>query len=98
MNNQETQGTTNEIDPASVHRVVMLAQECPSDYPNGSFELRDVKEFVDLSKALAEAGFPFLAKAVLGGIAWSRKIANGHSLRDEEKHASYPGWTWNRSA
>ena len=84
MNNQETQGTTNDVDPASVDRVVMLAQDCPSDYPNGSLELRDLKEFVDLSKALVEAGFPFLAKAVLGGIAWSRIV--GAIRYDEQRH------------
>lgn len=90
---------TTEKTPssASVDSIVMLAKRCPGDYPNGSFRLLDVDEFQALSRALAEAGFPYLAKAVLNGIAWSRKIANGHSLKDEEEYASYPGWSWNKS-
>jgi hypothetical protein len=79
----------------SVDSIVMLARKCPRGYPS-TFELRGVKAFDDLSVALAEAGFPFLSKAVLCGIAWSRKIAEGHSLQDEEDHASSSGWSWNR--
>lgn len=81
----------------TIEHIVALAKECPSEYP-ALCPLPDVREFQDLSRALDVAGFPHLAKAVLHGIAWSRKIANGHSLRDEEDHASYPGWSWNGDA
>ena len=76
-------------------RIANLAKACPSDYPGGSHGLRGIRECVDLSESLAEAGYTFLAKAVLGGIVWSRKIASGHSLQYLEKDAASPEYSWN---
>jgi hypothetical protein len=72
------------VDPHAA--IIELAKKCKDCQYGGS-------ECADLSRSLADAGFPFLSKAVLGGEAWVRDIVNCKSLKEIEENASNPWYT-----
>lgn len=70
--------------------IVELAKKCIG-------KRLDSVEMTDLSNALYCDGFKFLAKAVLGGIKWSKDVAKGESLKELELITSGPSWSWNQT-
>ena len=77
-----------------------IAAKVPSEYPMEGLDAWDNLESVKaLSAACIESGYPALGKAVVGGKAWGRRIANAYdaeSLRLLEEYAAEPGWSWNK--
>lgn len=76
-----------------------LANLCPLEYPLHIDKWEHLASVIALSVACDEAGYPHLAKAVLGGKAWPRKIANAideQDMRAYEEYASLPAWSWNK--
>jgi hypothetical protein len=76
-----------------------LANLCPLKYPLHIDKWEHLSSVIALSAACRDAGYPHLAKAVLGGKAWSRKIANANDEQDVcalEEFASGPAWSWNK--
>lgn len=79
------------------NRIVELAKACPKDYSQ-KIDWQDEPSVKALSAELAAQGFPHLAKAVLGGVLWSRKLRQGDFLEEHEERAAEPGWSWNWSS
>jgi hypothetical protein len=82
-----------------VSELQKLADLCPLEYPLHIDKWEHLSSVIALSAACRDAGYPHLAKAVLCGKAWPRKIANAideQDIRAAEEYASGPAWSWNK--
>jgi hypothetical protein len=74
--------------------IIAAARACPIEYTDAWESDEAVKR---LSGLLKGHGFVNAAAAVLAGIAWVHSVAsitNDAHMREIEKTASEPGWSW----
>lgn len=76
--------------------IVALALKCKNTRVIATKSLKEVNSYMLLSIALNNSGYHKLSLAVINGVRWAERIAQGQSLASLESEASFNHWSWNQ--